>query len=294
MQSYPLSGRSSSSEAAQLQQFSLEENEAEPYSGSAARRCHHHHSAYGSPDTLCSLQTHNVFFPELRSVTPCVCEECDRGLIKQELESTSMPVPWPSLLINIDKAEEKQLTEKSLRSPASPAVLPDHLKCNILKAQMDAAFRVMKEGGVDCRNSSSSQEHNGRFPTSSQDSVSSSLTKERPPVRADRRKRLVRQFSFNHSDEDDLPPALAAISAETASESSLDQQVQPPIYPKADIPMLELEMQCCEHTRSPSKPTAFCQAAVPPLLSCETHKDRAEAAALEQEKLMRRLLMTEL
>lgn len=40
------------------------------------------------------------------------------------------------------QGEEKQLSEKSLHPPASPATLPDHLKCNILKAQMEAAFRV--------------------------------------------------------------------------------------------------------------------------------------------------------
>lgn len=34
------------------------------------------------------------------------------------------------------------MSEKSLHPPPSPAMLPDHLKCNILKAQMEAAFRV--------------------------------------------------------------------------------------------------------------------------------------------------------
>ncbi|KAJ8345252.1 hypothetical protein SKAU_G00294450 [Synaphobranchus kaupii] len=201
-----------------------------------------------------------------------------------ELEFNRMAVPWPSLHINIDsKTEEKQLSEKGLRSPVSPASLPDHLKCNILKAQMDAAFRGRKEEVLDCRHSSSSQDHNGRFPTSSQDSVSSSLTTEKPSVRPERRKRLVRQFSF---DEDNLPAALAAISSQsstgrTTSESSLDKQIQPPIYPKADLPT------CCDHTLSPSKLIAFSQPPVTQLLSCQTpHKNR--------EKMMRRLLMTEL
>lgn len=40
------------------------------------------------------------------------------------------------------QGEEKQLSEKSLHPPASQGLLPDHLKCNILKAQMEAAFRV--------------------------------------------------------------------------------------------------------------------------------------------------------
>ncbi|KAG9331017.1 hypothetical protein JZ751_020440, partial [Albula glossodonta] len=79
---------------------------------------------------------------ELRQVAGCQCEESDRGLVKQELESGMVAVPWTSLHINIDnKGEEKQISEKSLRPPVSPAGLPDHLKCNILKVQMDTAFR---------------------------------------------------------------------------------------------------------------------------------------------------------
>ncbi|XP_036394342.1 band 4.1-like protein 4B [Megalops cyprinoides] len=296
--SYPLTGPQPNN--ADMQQYSLEENEGTPYSGKSGRRCPHHQTGYGSAEGLCSLQPSH----KLRTVTTCQPDDSDRLLLKQnELEAGMVAVPWQTLHINIDnKAEEKQLSEKSLHSPVSPVGLPDHLKCNILKAQMDAAYRVMKEGGLDCRNSSSSQEHNGRFPTSSQDSVSSSMTTERPSVRPDRKKRLVRQFSFNHSDEDDLPAALAAISSQsstgkTASESSLDNQIQPPIYPKADLPLLELEVQCCERALSPSKPSPFCPAPVPQLLPCETtHQDSAEALRLEldREKLMRRLLMTEL
>ncbi|XP_064181881.1 band 4.1-like protein 4B isoform X3 [Anguilla rostrata] len=224
--------------AVQLQQFSLEENEVVPFSGKAGRRCLHHHSGYDCPDP-CSLQNSH----KLRAVTAYQPEEPDR-FGKQELESNRMAVPWPSLHINMDtRTEEKPLSEKGLRSPVCPAGRPDHLKCNILKAQMDAAFRGRKEEALDFRHSSSSQEHNGRFPSSSQDSVSSSLTTERPSVRPDRRKRLVRQFSFNHSDEDDLPEALAAISSQsstgrTTSESSLDKQIQPPIYPKPPAPPL--------------------------------------------------------
>ncbi|KAL4594065.1 band 4.1-like protein 4B isoform X1, partial [Arapaima gigas] len=56
------------------------------------------------------------------------------------------------------QTEEKQLSEKSLHSPVISPSLPDRLKCNILKAQMDTAFRVMTEG--DCRRSSTGQEYN--------------------------------------------------------------------------------------------------------------------------------------
>ncbi|XP_061118071.1 band 4.1-like protein 4B isoform X2 [Conger conger] len=283
-----------------LQQFSLEENEVVPFSGNVGRRCHHRHSAYGSPD-FCSLQNPHSLksFSELRAVAACQPEEPEPPRCgKQDLEPSRMPPPWPSMHINMDnRTEEKPLIEKGLRSPVSPTGLPEHLKCNILKAQMDAAFRG-KEDASDCRLSSSSQDHNGRFPTSSQDSVSSSLTTEKPSVRPERRKRLVRQFSFNHSDEDDLPAALAAISSQsrTTSESSLDKQIQPPIYPKADLPRLEVDVQCCDLTLSPSKPP-FSHSPVPQLLSCLTpQKTSSEPRSLDhdREKLMRRLLMTEL
>lgn len=47
-------------------------------------------------------------------------------------------------------------------------------------------------------------------------------------------------FCSNHSDEDDLPDALAAISSQSkmgksTSSSSLDKQVQPPIYPPVKL-----------------------------------------------------------
>lgn len=99
----------------------------------------------------------------------CSADDLDisQSLLKA-LERDRDSLPWPSLHINIDKVrplaavrlcwrlspcgrhpppahpqgEEKHLSEKSLHPPPSPAVLPDHLKCNILKAQMEAAFRV--------------------------------------------------------------------------------------------------------------------------------------------------------
>uniref|UniRef100_A0A8C7XI18 Erythrocyte membrane protein band 4.1 like 4B n=1 Tax=Oryzias sinensis TaxID=183150 RepID=A0A8C7XI18_9TELE len=106
------------------------------YSG----KTHHHHRRHThSQDTLCHTHTKHK-----RRAPPCPQDELEisQSLLKA-LESDSDPAPWPSLHINIDnKGEEKQLSEKSLHPPASPGVLPDHLKCNILKAQMEAAFRV--------------------------------------------------------------------------------------------------------------------------------------------------------
>ncbi|KAG8010078.1 Band 4.1-like protein 4B, partial [Nibea albiflora] len=214
--SFPLSGPASD------HQFSVEENETS-YSG----KIHHHHRRHThSQDTLCHTHTKNK-----RRAPHCTADELEisQSLLKA-LESESDSPPWPSLHVNMDKGEEKQLSEKSLHPPASPAMLPDHLKCNILKAQMEAAFR-----------------------SSSQDSAASSLTADKTPHRQDcnqtpetlhpkvntsttRRKRLVRQFSFNHEDEDNLPEALAAISSQSTgksgSTSSLDKQIQPSIYPQ--------------------------------------------------------------
>lgn len=57
-----------------------------------------------------------------------------------------------------NKAEEKQLSEKSLQ-PSSPHSPPDHLKCNIFKAQMEAVFR---DAPLTPRGKTCSQEINDR------------------------------------------------------------------------------------------------------------------------------------
>ncbi|XP_017280581.1 band 4.1-like protein 4B isoform X2 [Kryptolebias marmoratus] len=230
-------------------QHSSSENE-NSYSGTAPHHHHHHHRRHThSQETLCHTHTKNK-----RRAPPCPSEELDisQSLLKA-LETESDSPPWPSLHVNIDKkGDEKQLSEKSLHPPASPAALPDHLKCNILKAQMEAAF--WKETPTMPRGKSSIETLNDRCQSSSQDSAASSLTAEKTPLRqqdrnltpeepqakgnpsSNRRRRLVRQFSFNHEDEDNLPEALAAISSQSAgksgSSSSLDKQIQPSIYPQ--------------------------------------------------------------
>lgn len=119
--------------------------------------------------------SHSTSCGSERRAPPCTADELDisQSLLKA-LESESDSSPWPSLHVNMDnkvrhfsphavvpfcsqlrccpnvfifllfpcQGEEKQLSEKSLHPPSSPAMLPDHLKCNILKAQMEAAFRV--------------------------------------------------------------------------------------------------------------------------------------------------------
>ncbi|XP_030249722.1 band 4.1-like protein 4B [Sparus aurata] len=300
--SFPLSGPASH------HQFSIEENETS-YSG----KVHHHHRRHThSQDTLCHTHTKNK-----HRAPHCPADELDisQSLLKA-LESESDSPPWPSLHVNMDKGEEKQLSEKSLHPPASPVMLPDHLKCNILKAQMEAAFR--KETSTVPRVKNSNETLNDRYQSSSQDSAASSLTAERTPHRQDcsltperpqssaststtRRKRLVRQFSFNHEDEDNLPEALAAISSQSTgksgSTSSLDKQIQPSIYPQVDnMPALELGSPSCP-SPSPSphlSPSYYCSS-IPHLVPyLAAHNDSGEEVRMDREKILRALLMTEL
>ncbi|XP_022070412.2 band 4.1-like protein 4B isoform X1 [Acanthochromis polyacanthus] len=301
--SFPLSGPASD------HQFSVEENE-NSYSG----KIHHRHRRHThSQDTLCHTHTKNK-----RRAPPCPTDEMEisQSLLKA-LESDSDSPPWPSLHVNIDnKGEEKQLSEKSLHPPASPAMLPDHLKCNILKAQMEAAFR--KEAPTTPRGKNSNETLNDRYQSSSQDSAASSLTADKTPHRQDRnptperlqpkanpssnrRKRLVRQFSFNHEDEDNLPEALAAISSESTaksgSSSSLDKQIQPSIYPQVDnMPALELGSPCCPSpSPSPHLSPSYYRSSIPHLVPyLAAHNDSGEEIRLDREKILRALLMTEL
>ncbi|XP_053323237.1 band 4.1-like protein 4B [Spea bombifrons] len=100
------------------------------------------------------------------------------------------------------------------------------MKCNILTALPDPAFRMGPQATkeepspVDFCKSPTLQDANVRSPASlraeSTQSTGSSSSKQE--VRPPRLKKLTRQFSFNHSDEDDLPPALAAVAAESAAE----------------------------------------------------------------------------
>ncbi|XP_049902792.1 band 4.1-like protein 4B isoform X1 [Epinephelus moara] len=300
--SFPLSGPASD------HQFSVEENETS-YSG----KIHHHHRRHThSQDTLCHTHTKNK-----RRAPPCPADELDisQSLLKA-LESDSDSPPWPSLHVNMDKGEEKQLSEKSLHPPASPAMLPDHLKCNILKAQMEAAFR--KEAPTTPRGKNLNETLNDRYQSSSQDSAASSLTADKTPHRQDRnptperlqpkanassnrRKRLVRQFSFNHEDEDNLPEALAAISSQSTgksgSTSSLDKQIQPSIYPQVDnMPSLELGSPCCPSPLpSPHLSPSYYRSSIPHLAPyLAAHNDSGEEMRLDREKILRALLMTEL
>lgn len=120
--------------------------------------------------------------------------------------------------------EEKKVPEKTLHPPVSPSSVPDHMKCNILKAQVEAAFRVgtqaVKEetSFVNPSKTSSLQDPNVRSPAPVRpETTPSSGSTEKQEIKVSRVRKLTRQYSF---DEDDLPPALAAAAASTSVSSA--------------------------------------------------------------------------
>ncbi|XP_053743459.1 band 4.1-like protein 4B isoform X1 [Synchiropus splendidus] len=292
--SFPLSGPASD------HQPSVEENET-LYPG----KVHHHYRHHThSQDTLYHVHTQNK-----RRAPPCPTGALDLSQsLLQTLDSDSDSPPWPSLHINM--GDDKLLSEKSLHPPPSPALHPDHLKCNILKAQMEAVFR--KETPTTPRGKSASETISDRFQNSSLDSAASTLATDKPlrlnlPAEiirpesnssSNRRKRLVRQFSFNHEDEDNLPEALAAIStAKSGSSSSLDKQIQPSIYPQVDkLPALKLGSPCClSPTPSPHLSPSYYRSSIPqPVPYLVAPNDSTDGIRLDREKILRALLMTEL
>ncbi|XP_075442063.1 band 4.1-like protein 4B isoform X1 [Ascaphus truei] len=214
-----------------LHPFNIEENGGTPFPAKVSGRYphhqhhhHHHHATYG----VITMDNRDMIpggtsTSKACSGVPILYEDVAVNIKKAEVEATKIPVPWPALHININKGEDKKVPEKTLHPPLSPSAVPDHMKCNILKAQIDAAFKVgtqvVKEE-TDFSKTPSLQEANVRSPasvrTESTQSAGSCSSKQesRPP----RLKRLIRQYSFNHSDEDDLPPALAAVAAESDAE----------------------------------------------------------------------------
>eukprot|EP00062_Callorhinchus_milii_P012427 gi/632959598/ref/XP_007895711.1/ PREDICTED: band 4.1-like protein 4B [Callorhinchus milii] len=160
-----------------------------------------------------------------------------------EIESNKMVGQWPSLHINMNnKGDEKKLSEKGLHPPTSPLSLPDQMKSNILKAQMDAALKVgaevVKEDPELANHSKCSSVHADavRCAAPLQDGTAVSGVQEKQRPKAPRLRKLIRQYSFNHSDEDDLPPALAA-----ATRSSPPPASKPPSF---EIPQLHAPIYC--------------------------------------------------
>ncbi|XP_072910411.1 band 4.1-like protein 4B [Hemitrygon akajei] len=197
-----------------IQQFSVEENGGTPFTGSATGR---HHLPNHGLITL-ELEDTDAYsgMPSPTKLSSTVLPHYDEvGVCFKQLEADSSKVvgQWPSLHININnKGEEKKLLEKALHSPASPSSHPDQMKSNIIKAQMDAALKCKKEEpALSSNNKSSGTLTDGsRCLDTSQDSTKTTGVQERPRSKSSRIRKLTRQYSFNHSDEDDLPPALAA------------------------------------------------------------------------------------
>ncbi|XP_031233318.1 band 4.1-like protein 4B isoform X4 [Mastomys coucha] len=213
--------------------FSLEENGGTPFAPKASGRHHHqhqhqhqHHSSYGLSLTLenkeAPLRSPNSSkaLTKLSPGAPALYSEAAAHLKKLELETVKAVGPWPALHININKAEEKKVSEKTLQTPLLPSPVADHVKCNILKAQLENASRVNAQIGkeepsfVNINKKSSLQDTNVRSPIPIRVEAAQP-TVEKPEIKPPRVRRLTRQYSF---DEDDLPPDLAeAVGATTAT-----------------------------------------------------------------------------
>ncbi|XP_059584491.1 band 4.1-like protein 4B isoform X3 [Alligator mississippiensis] len=351
--SYPLNNTD-------LRPFNIEENGGTPFTTKMSGRHHHyhhhhhhHHSNYGvvapdSKDMVSGVSNPN----KLSSGVPLLYDDTPAHLKKMEPETVKVVGPWPALHVNINKSEDKKVSEKSLHPPVSPSV-SDHMKCNILKAQVEAAFRVGTQAGkeetslVNPSKTSSLQDRNVRSPALVRpETTPSANTTEKQEIKVSRVRKLTRQYSF---DEDDLPPALAAAAAaastSVSSASPVSQktctpqmsegqtQMSPGAKSPTDVgstftlepgdllmdfteatPMAEFtdnKLKCCAVQLSPKiSPVALSPARrslvetvpTPTVQTIYTsHKpislaDSAETLRreLEREKMMKRLLMTEL
>ncbi|XP_066897092.1 band 4.1-like protein 4B isoform X2 [Kogia breviceps] len=224
--SYPLPspGRSSSDRLP----FGLEENGGTPFATKASGRHHHHHhqhqhhTNYGLSLTLESkegpLRSPNSSSKSLTKLSPgapALFSEAAAHLKKLELETVKAAGPWPALHININKAEEKKVSEKTLQTPLLPSPVADHVKCNILKAQLENASRVGKEEStfVNINKKSSLQDANVRSPIPIRVETTQPAV-EKSEIKPPRVRKLTRQYSF---DEDDLPPDLAEAAGTTTA-----------------------------------------------------------------------------
>ncbi|XP_032020710.1 band 4.1-like protein 4B isoform X1 [Hylobates moloch] len=219
--------------------FGIEENGGTPFLTAASGRHHHqhqhqhqhqHHSNYSLSLTLenkegplRSPNSSSKSLTKLSPGTPALFSEAAAHLKKLELETVKTAGPWPPLHININKAEEKKVSEKTLQTPLLPSPVADHVKCNILKAQLENASRVNIQGGkeestfVNINKKSSLQDPSVRSPIPIRVETAQPPV-EKPEIKPPRVRKLTRQYSFNRSDEDDLPPDLAeAVGVTTAT-----------------------------------------------------------------------------
>ncbi|KAJ7313907.1 hypothetical protein JRQ81_005704, partial [Phrynocephalus forsythii] len=215
--SYPLNNN-------ELRPFNVEENGGTPCTAKMPGRHHHHHHHHhhhGNYGPLAPPDNNEAVTgaPSPNRV-PRHFEDEPLHLKKMEIETVKVARPWPALHISTNKGEDKKISERNLHPPPlSPSSVPNHLKCNILKAQVEAAFRgsaqVENEDSSLVNSSllsptkiSSRQDLNGRSPPLLRpEATQSSSASDTQEVKPSRVRRLTRQYSF---DEDDLPPALAA------------------------------------------------------------------------------------
>ncbi|XP_030714932.1 band 4.1-like protein 4B isoform X3 [Globicephala melas] len=215
--------------------FGLEENGGTPFATKASGRHHHHHhqhqhhTNYGLSLTLenkegplRSPNSSSKSLTKLSPGTPALFSEAAAHLKKLELETVKAAGPWPALHININKAEEKKVSEKTLQTPLLPSPVADHVKCNILKAQLENASRASAQVGkeestfVNINKKSSLQDANVRSPIPIRVETTQPAA-EKPEIKPPRVRKLMRQYSFNRSDEDDLPPDLAEAAGATTT-----------------------------------------------------------------------------
>ncbi|XP_072583866.1 band 4.1-like protein 4B isoform X20 [Vulpes vulpes] len=179
--------------------FGIEENGGTARASARHHHHHHQHQHQHHPSYGLSLTLDNKEGParspnscsksltKLSPGAPALFSEAAAHLKKLELETVKAAGPWPALHININKAEEKKVSEKTLQTPLLPSPVADHVKCNILKAQLENASRVSAQVGKE----------------------------ESTFININKKSSLQ---DANVSDEDDLPPDLAeAVGAPTAA-----------------------------------------------------------------------------
>ncbi|EGV92494.1 Band 4.1-like protein 4B [Cricetulus griseus] len=234
--SYPLSSPALS--PTERLPFGLEENGGTPFVPKASGRHHHqhqHHSNYGlslplenkegplrSPNSSKALN-------KLSPGAPALYSEAAAHLKKLELETVKTAGPWPALHININKAEEKKVSEKTLQTPLLPSPVADHVKCNILKAQLENASRVNAQIGKE----------------------------ESTFVNINKKSSLQDTNVSNRSDEDDLPPDLAeAVGATTVTTTNTTMSATQVSVPLASPKIQKVTSPQKSEVKSPLSPGA--------------------------------------
>nr|XP_045016142.1 band 4.1-like protein 4B isoform X4 [Jaculus jaculus] len=209
--------------------FGVEENGGAPFAPKASGRHHHQHQPH--PNYGLSLTLENKEGPlrspnssktltKLSPGAPALHSEAAAHLKKLGLGTAKAAGAWPALHTNLNKAEEKKVTEKTLQTPLLPSPVADHVKCNILKAQLENASRINAQIAkeeptfVNINKKSNLQDANVRNPIPIRVETAQPAV-EKPETKPPRVRKLTRQYSF---DEDDLPPDLAeAVGATTAT-----------------------------------------------------------------------------